>query len=369
MTNILPVTIPLLNPNETDAVLANLQVTEGQKVVEGDIICTIETTKSTAELQAEREGYVVGLFFRQGDFLQAGELLCYISESPDWEPPSASVEDGRSSDSVEVPTGLRITQPALNLARQYKIALDQFPVGPLVTEDHVRNMIDKIDTIKMESPESDFDSTAIIIYGGGGHGKSLIDLVHSLGAYRIAGIVDDAVKQGSAETIIGIPVLGGRKILPELHTQGIRQAVNAVGGIGNVQVRVEVFQHLAEAGFICPAVVHPTAYVEPSASLSAGVQVFPQAYIGSDTELGYGTIVNSGAIVSHDCVLAEYVNISPGAILAGEVNIGRGCLIGMGSTVNLAVTVNAGARIGNGATVKRDVPDNQIVRAGSVWPE
>jgi sugar O-acyltransferase (sialic acid O-acetyltransferase NeuD family) len=268
-----------------------------------------------------------------------------------------------------VPTGLRITQPALNLARQNNVSLNQLPLGPLVTEDHVRNMIDKIDTTDLESPKGDFDSTAIIIYGAGGHGKSLIDLIRSLKKYRIAGIVDDATKQGSAETIMSIPVLGGRETLPELHAQGIRQAVNAVGGIGNVQVRVMVFRHLAEAGFICPTVVHPTAFIEPSASLSAGVQVFPQAYIGSDTKLGYGTIVNSGAIVSHDCMLAEYVNISPGAILAGAVNISRGSLIGMGATVNLGVTIGEGVRIGNGATVKRDVPDNQIVQAGTVWPD
>jgi acetyltransferase EpsM len=369
MKNALPVTIPLLNPNETDAVLANLVVSQGQKVVEGEVICTIETTKSTADLHAERGGYVVGLRFSQGHTVQAGDLQCYISGSPDWEPPIGAEEDLGESDGEEVPSGLRITQPALKLVRENKLAFDQLPIGPLITEDHVRNLIDKTKVTDLTSPESEFDSTAIIIYGGGGHGKSLIDLIRSLGTYRIVGIIDDGYDKNSGETIMGIPVLGGADILSKLHAQGIRQAVNAVGGIGNIKVRVKVFQQLAEAGFICPTVVHPTALVEPSASLSAGVQVFPMAYIGSETKLGFGTIANSGAIVSHDCLLEDYVNISPGAILAGAVKIGSGSLVGMGVTVNLAVTIGSGAQIGNGATVKGDVPDHGIVRAGTIWPE
>jgi len=98
------------------------------------------------------------------------------------------------------------------------------------------------------------------------------------------------------------------------------------------------------------------------------VQVFPHAYVGSEARLGFGTIVNTGAIVSHDCVLEDYVNISPGAILAGEVHVGREALIGMGVTVNLQVRIGHGARIGNGATIKADVPDQGVVRAGSIWP-
>lgn len=367
--NVLPVTIPLLNPNETDAVIATIQVSEGQKVLEGETICTVETTKSTAEIQAEREGYVVGLRYREGESVQAGDHLCYISESPKWEPPATKDEDDRIPDVDGVPPGLRITQPALNLARENNLDLNQLPLGPLVTEDQIREFINKLGFIDLVSREYEFDPTAIIVYGGGGHGKSLIDLIYSLSVYRIVGIVDDAEDGQIEESIMGIPVLGGADVLPELHAQGVRQAINAVGGIGNVKVRVKVFEHLARAGFTCPTVVHPTAFVESSVSLSAGVQVFPKVYVGSDTKVGFGTIVNSGAIVSHDCLLGDYVNISPGAILAGAVKIGRGSLVGMGVTVNLAVTIGSGVRIGNGATIKRDVPDNLIVRAGTTWPE
>jgi sugar O-acyltransferase (sialic acid O-acetyltransferase NeuD family) len=366
----LPVTIPLINPNEPEALLASLAVHEGQPVEAGQVLCTLETTKSTQELLAEADGYVVGLRLSQGQSAVAGEILCYLSPSADWTPPEASTLreiDTARHEADSLPAGLRITQPALSLAQQTGLDLKQLPIGPLVTESQVRRILEQAPSASAWSvPDSDFDPTALVIYGGGGHGKSLIDLVRLVGIYRLVGVIDDGLARG--DTILGLPVLGGGDVLPELHATGVRLAINAVGGIGDSGVRIKVFRRLAEAGFTCPPVVHPRAHVEASAVLSPGVQVFAHAYIGSDCRVGYGAIVNTGAILSHDCRLGDYVNISPGAILAGEVKVGAAALIGMGATINLRVRVGAGARIGNGATVKSDLPERGIVRAGSIWP-
>ena len=351
-----PVSIPLLNPNEPEALLAALHVKEGQQVSAGDLIATIETTKSAADLHAEQAGFIAGLRLGVGQTARAGEILCYIAEDPSWSPPEPAKPAGQvgTADSLSAPPpeGLRITRPALALARQLGLEVSRLPTDRLVTESMVRALLAK----PTSEPENiaaagDMDTGAIIVYGGGGHGKALIDLLRALHTYRIAGIIDDGMAAG--ESIMGVPVLGGNELLAELHAKGIRQAVNAVGGIGNIAIRVQVFQNLAEAGFSCPAVVHPAAYVENSASLAPGVQVFARAYVGSEARLGFGAIVNTGAIVSHDCVLENFANISPGALLAGEVRIGAASLVGMGATINLRVSVGAGARIGNGATGER----------------
>jgi sugar O-acyltransferase (sialic acid O-acetyltransferase NeuD family) len=366
-----PVLIPLLNPNEPEARLVALHAAEGQRVAKGDPLCTLETTKSTAEVLAEQDGYVVGLGFVQGQIIQSGEVLCYLAEEADWKPPAATAVtvEGRGEPLVsEPPDGLRITQPALALARQAGLELSRLPQDRLVTENMVRQLLEKEEAGgEFASAGPAFDAATILIYGGGGHGKSLIDLIRSLGGYQIIGVIDDGLAEG--EQVLGVPLLGGAGVLPELQRRGVRLAANAVGGIGNLASRVRVFNKLAETGFVCPVLIHPTAYVEPSAQLSAGVHVFPHAYIGSQAQIGFGCIVNTGAIVSHDCVLGDYANISPGAMLAGEVQLGRGVLVGMGATLNLRVKVGAGARIGNGATVKEDVPDNGVVRAGGVWPD
>jgi acetyltransferase EpsM len=365
MNTALAVQIPLINPNEPEAMLAAVHVQTGQQVKRGDILCTLETTKSTADLVAEVDGYVAGLQHGPGDSVRAGETFCYLAEEPGWTPlePEPASPQGKTN----LSPGLRITQPALALAKEKGFDLGKLPIGPLITESLLRSLVEQPARPAYAAPGSPFDPTAILVYGGGGHGKSLVDLLRALGSYRVVGIVDDGLPAGAS--IMGLPVLGGGEALARLADQGVRLAVNAVGGIGDIGVRIQVFQKLAQAGFACPAVVHPSAWVEPSASLAAGVQVFPHAYVGSEAQLGYGAIVNTGAIVSHDCCIDDYANISPGAMLAGEVQVGPAALVGMGATINLQVRIGAGARIGNGATVKSDVPEKGVVRAGAVWPE
>jgi len=363
-----PVLIPLVSPNEPEATLAAVHVRDGQHLAAGDPLCTLETTKATAEVVAEKDGYVVGLRYGAGQTARAGDILCYLADRPDALLPEAVAPAAASaSQAQELPAGLRITVPALALAQSRGLDLGRLPVGPLVTESMLQSFLEVTAQTEFAPPASAFDPQAIIVYGGGGHGKSLIDLLRSLGTYTVTGVVDDGLPAG--EMVLGLPVLGGGEYLPELFARGVRLAVNAVGGIGDVSVRVKVFQKLAQAGFACPAVAHSSAVIEPSTSLSAGVQVFPHAYVGSEARLGYGVIVNTGAIVSHDCILGDYVNVSPGAMLAGDVQIGSSALIGMGVTINLGVHVGVGARIGNGATVKADVPEKGLIRAGAIWPE
>ncbi len=215
-------------------------------------------------------------------------------------------------------------------------------------------------------PEFDFDPTALIIFGGGGQGKCLIDLVQLCGVFRVAGILDDGIPAGTE--ILGVPVLGGAQLLPDLHERGLRLAANAVGGIGNVKVRVKIFELLAQAGFTCPNLVHPAAWVEPSAALEGGVQILAKSYVSSAAQIGYGTLINAGVVVSHDCRVGQCVNLSPGAALAGEVCVEDFAQIGMNATVNIGVTIGAGARVGNGATVKANVPPGGRVYAGAIWP-
>lgn len=371
-TSATKVNIPLLNPNETEARVVSLDIQEDQFVKQGELLCTLETTKSTAEIIAEADGYVKSLQFSVGDIAQAGVTLCYLANSEDWKPVEALISQdpilnaGQSiGNPPEIPDGLRISKPALELVQSNQIDLSTLPVGPLVIESMVREMV--TNSKRLDVQPSDFDPAVIIVYGGGGHGKSLIDLIRTLGTYKIHGVVDDGIDRD--QSVMGVPVLGGSEVLPGLRDNGICQAVNAVGGIGDLSSRIKVFNLLAENGFVCPTVIHPSAVIEPSANINAGVQIFPQAYIGSDVNLGFGVIANTGSVVSHDCQVDTYTNISPGAMLAGGVIIGKGSLIGMGATLNLGVTLGDKTRIGNGATVKDDVPKNGIVKAGTTWPD
>lgn len=215
-------------------------------------------------------------------------------------------------------------------------------------------------------PKFNYDPTRVIIYGGGGLSKMIIEHVRVTGAFQVAGIIDDQLPQGT--DVIGCKVLGGAEKLSDLYQQGIRTAFNSVGGIGNYRVRLKVFQILANAGFVCPVLVHPTAHIDPTAVLEQGVLVLAQSYISGNARVGMGSLVNNSVVVSHDNVLGICTNLSPGAILAGDVVLEDFVQVGMNATINIGVHVGARALIGNGATVKADVPADTRIHAGAIWP-
>jgi sugar O-acyltransferase (sialic acid O-acetyltransferase NeuD family) len=359
MTDPTPVLVPLVNPNENESTLVQLFVKNGQKIQKGELLGVFETTKSTLELTADSAGFILGLDVKEGNSLSAGQNLCYIAESPDAVLPIEKLIQKESpTNPDDLPGGLRITKPALSLARELGLDLSALPQDKFITEEFIQAVSRPL--------EITADPNALIIYGGGGHAKALIDLIRAEGKYSITGILDDGVPAGTR--VMGVPVLGGGALLNQIKNKGINKAVNAVGGIGNIAPRLAVYQKLQSAGFTCPTVIHPRAFIEPSAQIGGGGQVFFNAYVGSESRVGFGCIVNTGVIISHDCILNDYVNLSPGAILAGDVTVQERTLVGMGVTVNLHVTIGAGSRVGNSAVVKADVPENGIIHAGAIWP-
>jgi sugar O-acyltransferase (sialic acid O-acetyltransferase NeuD family) len=364
MTEAYEVFVPLLNPNEPDANVAAIHVSEGAWVSKGDALCTLETTKSIADVLAEHDGYVKDFHVEVGSIVSANCRLCWLTASSEWKPPSETLEPQVQREPL--PGSIRITAPARKLAQEMGIDVASLPTDLLITEDTLRKMASSRDLDALSIPDGPFHPRSLLIYGGGGHAKSLIDLIRVLGDHDIAGIVDDGMEPG--REVMGIAVLGGGQILNQLFSRGIRTAVNAVGGVGDIMSRVRVFRRIQDSGLACPTLIHPSAVIEPSADLNNGVQVFPHAYIGSEAKIGYGVIINTGAVVSHDCVLGAYTNVAPGALLAGGVILGEAVLVGMGATINLGVEVGAGSRVGNSAVIKDDVPAGTIVRAGSIWP-
>lgn len=164
MPEVIAVLMPLLNPNEPEALLVAVNIKEGQAVAIGDVLCTLETTKSAADLLAESDGYVAGLKFWSGQTARAGDLLCYLSPDPDWQAPS---EPAPTPPASSQPANLRITQPALSLARQYDLDLSHLPEGEFITESRIRELLGQTARAGISLPKEPFNPAAIVIYGGG----------------------------------------------------------------------------------------------------------------------------------------------------------------------------------------------------------
>jgi len=104
--------------------------------------------------------------------------------------------------------------------------------------------------------------------------------------------------------------------------------------------------------------IHPSAYVDASARLGAGVFAGPMAVVHVGAKVGRGAIINSGAVVEHDCDVGAWTHISPGAILTGKVTVGEGTWIGAGAVVKHGITICPWCIVGCGAVVVKDITES-----------
>jgi sugar O-acyltransferase (sialic acid O-acetyltransferase NeuD family) len=351
--------VPLLNANEPEARLADVHVKDKQLVEKGLRLFTIETTKATSEIESPETGFIRILAI-QGALLSVGDRLACITDTAD-----EKIEISAKDLPVSMPSkDLRITKPAQALADLLGVDLTTLPTNQLVTEEVVRRTAAEMQGAEIKLAPS--KKPYLLIFGGGGHAKSIIDMVKQLDQYGIAGILDDD-KHLTGKEVLGIPVLGTRDLFPVMIEQGVNQAANGVGGILDINIRIKVFTALENAGFSFPSLVHPRATVERSALLEDGVQVFANAYVGSEAVLHSRCMINTNAVVSHDCVIGMYTHIAPGVLLAGQVQVGACTLVGMGVTTAIGVKIGDNVRIGNGAIILADVPDKTIIQAGRFW--
>ena len=197
------------------------------------------------------------------------------------------------------------------------------------------------------------DKGGVVIIGGGGHAKVVIELFKSLGT-TIVGLTD---ADDTPRDVLGVPVLGDDTVLQDLFDQGAR---NTFVALGDNRRRLDMGLKLQALGFNLVTAVSPRATVSPSARLGAGVAVMAGAVINAEAEVGDLVIVNSGAIVEHDVVLGRGCHIGPGAVLAGQVRIGQAALLGAGSCVIPGRQIGANSVIGAGGCVLRDIPADVV---------
>ena len=188
-------------------------------------------------------------------------------------------------------------------------------------------------------------SESIILIGGGGHARVIIDCIRASGR-EIAGILDDALVIGT--TISGVPVLG--KVAD--YTQ--HQNHDYVIAIGNNAVRREIAK---QANVRWATVIHPSAVVSSNARIGSGTVVMPCSVISAGAVTGEHCIINTGAVVEHDSILHNFVHISTRAALGGTVTVGECTHIGIGACVRNNIHICGNCTIGAGAVVVKDIAE------------
>lgn len=205
------------------------------------------------------------------------------------------------------------------------------------------------------------ERNSVLIWGGGQHGRVVAEIARALG-YFVVGYAD-----ADPEKLDTVDAAGARVLMLEAELLACllgaaRLSVNIdliMPAVGDNRVRLH--HALALGRWLPPPMIHPRAYVSPSAIVEPGTMVGPMAVVNTAARVGRGVIVNSGAVVGHDTFVADGAHIGAHVVLAGAVQVGECALVGSGADVIPGVRIGADVVVGAGAVVLRDVPDCSTV--------
>lgn len=191
----------------------------------------------------------------------------------------------------------------------------------------------------------------VFVYGAGGHGKVVAEILELTG-YEIAAVMDDdEALRGSA--FLNHRVRHTVEALEDLNRLGVRRGIVA---IGNNAIREMRALSLREKGFELVGAIHSSAIVSTYAKIGAGCAVMAGAIVNPGARVDDLAILNTGCSVDHDCRIGEAAHIAPGARLGGSVTVGARALVGTGAAVVHNCRIGADAVIGAGAAVIGDIP-------------
>ena len=189
----------------------------------------------------------------------------------------------------------------------------------------------------------------LILLGGGGHCKSVIDVAECAG-YTILGILDRPEEVG--KQVLGYEVIGVDADMVKYADKA--DFVVTVGQIKSPALRIKLHQMLEDAGCKLATIISPLAHVSKYATIGEGTVVMHQAVINADAKVGKGCIINTFANIEHDAEIGDFCHISTGVMVNGGARIADGTFVGSQSTVNQMVNVGGGI-IASHSLVNKDI--------------
>jgi len=187
----------------------------------------------------------------------------------------------------------------------------------------------------------------MILYGAGGHAKSVYGCLESQGI-ELEGIFDDDNQKKSFYSLaVTSPYSASKFSSGEL-----------IISIGSNKIRRTLIKSIKHTFGIA---IHKTVCIAKGVKIGDGSVLLARSIIQPDALIGVHSIINTGAIVEHDCIINDFVHVGPGAVVCGDARVGEGAFIGANATILPGVSIGKWVIVGAGAVVLHDVPDGEKI--------
>lgn len=193
----------------------------------------------------------------------------------------------------------------------------------------------------------------LILVGGGGHCKSVIDVAESAG-YDILGVLDIPEKVG--EKILSTKVIGTDEDIPDFIDKA--EFLITVGQIKSPSARKFIYERIKNAEGKFATVIAPDAYVSKYATIGEGSVIMHRAFLNAEVIVGENVIINTLTNLGHEVTIGDFCHLSTGVMVCGNVHVGNGVFIGSQSVVNQGVSITDNSIIGSLTCVNRSIVES-----------
>ena len=201
----------------------------------------------------------------------------------------------------------------------------------------------------------------IVLIGGGGHSKSVIDVIECNDDFRIVGIVDIETKLGS--NVLNIPISWKDEDIPSLVNM-YKYFHISLGHILFNYNRIKLYNLISTLGGIFPIIKAYDAHVSLYAEVGAGTFVGHKAVINAGAKIGFNNIINTGAIVEHDSQIGNNCHISTMATINANCEIGESCFVSSHVIINRGIQLPASSLVYSGAVVTKNFKETGLSLKG-----
>lgn len=195
----------------------------------------------------------------------------------------------------------------------------------------------------------------IILVGGGGHCKSVIEAAESVGM-SIKGVLD--IPENVGKKVLDYTVVGTDEDIP-LYVDTCNFIVT-VGFVKDAALRIKIHEKVLAAGGHFGRVIASTAHVSRHASIGEGSVVMHQAMVNAGAWIGFGCIINTFANIEHDAVVGDYTHISTGAMVNGDCQVGKRVFLGSQSVMVNGTLITDDCIVAAGSLVRKSMKRSGI---------
>lgn len=202
----------------------------------------------------------------------------------------------------------------------------------------------------------------LAIYGTGGSGREVFELSSSLNAmsnrWEKLLFLDDFTEDTE---LYGAPILSFER-MRSLYIPGQIEVIIAVGEPGSREL---LYSKVVNDGYDLATIIHPDAFVSPSAKLGSGVFVKMQSIISADAIVEDNVFIQANVIVGHDVRVGKHTQISAYSHIAGHASLGERNYLGVRASIREECSVGDDVVIAMGAVVMEKKVPSKVLAVGN----